>query len=442
MSSIEVTERSVTLPAEPSSARDARRFVHGLLENSGHPEWQEAAALAVSEIVTNAVLHAHTPLTLTVVVTPHSLRIEVLDHNPTPPTVPRYDRQATTGRGMSLVAAVTTTHGVTPLGADGKIVWFTLGDEPTDQDLDDLLDGWDDEEVADGTAVTLVGMPVMLWIAAREHHDALLRELTLHRAADPASDPASRAALVQADLARDLIWSALGRDVARAGQPGPFASGRAVPGSAILPEVPARLDLVLSVPPDAAELFAQLQDVLDEAEALAVADRLLVRPGLPEIVAVRDWACEQVISQLSGTAPTPWPGAEALPVVAAAPTQVEDLGWDPSPVLNSREGAVAADDGNRIVAVNRVFSDALGWESDALVGKRVVALVPPRLREAHVAGFTRHLTTGEAHVLGVPLELPVLRPDGSEVVCSFLIESKGTATGRTVYTAWITPLRQ
>jgi hypothetical protein len=70
----------------------------------------------------------------------------------------------------------------------------------------------------------------------------------------------------------------------------------------------------------------------------------------------------------------------------------------------------------------------------------VVVLVPPRYRESHVAGFTRHLTTGEAHVLGVELELPVLRRDGTEVLCTFLIESTGTPSGRAVYLAWITPI--
>jgi hypothetical protein len=77
---------------------------------------------------------------------------------------------------------------------------------------------------------------------------------------------------------------------------------------------------------------------------------------------------------------------------------------------------------------------------DDLVGRRVVALIPPELREAHVAGFTRHLTTGEAHVLGVPLRLPVLRADGTRLDCDFLIEQTPATTGRAVYIAWIQPI--
>ena len=63
-----------------------------------------------------------------------------------------------------------------------------------------------------------------------------------------------------------------------------------------------------------------------------------------------------------------------------------------------------------------------------------------QLPEAHVAGFSRHLTTGEAHVLGVPLTLPVLCRDGSERLCRFLVESPATTSGRRIYLAWIDPL--
>ncbi len=66
--------------------------------------------------------------------------------------------------------------------------------------------------------------------------------------------------------------------------------------------------------------------------------------------------------------------------------------------------------------------------------------MPHRYREAHVAGFTRHLTTGEAHALGIPLDLPVLHADGHEIVCTFLIERVNAARGRSVYVAWLTPL--
>jgi PAS domain S-box-containing protein len=219
----------------------------------------------------------------------------------------------------------------------------------------------------------------------------------------------------------------------------PLPDGHPAP----LPTVPASLDLAVPVPPASAAAFGTLQDVLDAAERLAAADALLVRPGLPEVIAVRDWACEQVICQLAGGSPSAWSGAdhERFTQELPAGTAPLDTDWDEGTVRDAVRGAVAADDANRIVAVSQPLATALGYDPEDLIGRRVVTLVPPRYREAHVAGFSRHLSTGEAHVLGVELELPVLRRDGTELACTFLIEATGTSSGRRVYVAWITPVR-
>lgn len=433
-------ERSLSLPAHPASARAARRFVRSFLDELGWEARIEAAELAVSEIVTNAVLHAHTDLTLTASAQAGRLRVEVRDRNPSLPSLRSYDEQATTGRGMALVAAVSTDHGVQSLGSAGKVVWFALGDG-SDQGTteEDLLASWEDLEGAAplyATAAVLQGVPATLWAAARQHHDALIRELTLLRA----SRAISGEDIVVADAARRSISDAVERAVGLAQQVG-------VPGTQLpdghpspLPVSPHTVDAHVPALLDA-RAYAVLQDVLDGAESLAARDELLVRPGLPEIIAVRDWACEQVIAQLAGTAPSPWPGTDAERfTVLQHVDAVRALDWEPSGVSGSDRAAVAADDANRIVAVSRPLCEALGYTEEELLGRRVVVLVPHRFREAHVAGFTRHLTTGESHVLGVDLELPVLRADGTELTCRFLIEASGTPSGRTVYTAWITPL--
>jgi hypothetical protein len=46
----------------------------------------------------------------------------------------------------------------------------------------------------------------------------------------------------------------------------------------------------------------------DEAERLAADGRLLARPGPPAILAVRRWACDQVLAQLDGAPPQRWHG--------------------------------------------------------------------------------------------------------------------------------------
>lgn len=111
-------------------------------------------------------------------------------------------------------------------------------------------------------------------------------------------------------------------------------------------------------------------------------------------------------------------------------------GFDADVVRGSDRGVVAADDANRIIAISRSLAELLEWDHDQLVGRRVVALIPPRLREAHVAGFSRHLSTGDAHVLGVPLSLPVLCADGSEIDRDFTIEQMSSDSGRSVHLAW------
>jgi PAS domain S-box-containing protein len=203
------------------------------------------------------------------------------------------------------------------------------------------------------------------------------------------------------------------------------------------PAVPASLDVSVAVPVDQRSAFAALQDVLDAADRLAAEDLLLVRPALPEIVALRDWCCEQVVAQLSGVPGTPWPGtaqerfAGDRRLVRARPV------WDDALLLSTSRAVVAADDFNRIIGISEAAADLLGWTADELVGRRVVAIIPPELREAHVAGFTRHLTTGVAHALGVELDLPVLRRDGTTVLCRFLVESAPASAGRAVYLAYL-----
>ncbi|HEY0134205.1 MAG TPA: ATP-binding protein [Nannocystis sp.] len=437
-------------PPEPVSARAARRFLRDFLKRCGRIDLADDAELALSEVVTNAVLHAHTPIDVALSLDRDgALRAEVFDRNPSLPAQRHYAEQATTGRGMQLIAALTAECGVEAGDPDGKVVWFIVrGDSSRSPGLgtDDVSPGWDAPAVVDapattGASVMLLGLPPTLWLAAREHHDALLRELGLFAQEHHGNAP-SPERFVQADLARGAVSTRVVAELERLAAS--VQAHRALPSGhpSPLPDTPSELDLEVRVPEDAAAAFGALQDVLDAAERLAVAGQLLARPGLPEVVAVRDWVCEQVIAQAAGVSPSRWAGTGqerfTVDVHDRSGPAVPD--WDAAVVVGSQRGAVAADDANRIIAVSRPLADALGWDVDELVGRRVVALIPPELREAHVAGFTRHLTTGEAHVLGVPLRLPVLRADGTRLECDFLIEQAPATTGRAVYIAWIDPI--
>ncbi|WP_459643104.1 ATP-binding protein [Kineococcus sp. NUM-3379] len=444
--------RHLRLEGVTTAAGRARRTVREALTAAGREDWADAAELAVSELVTNAALHAHTDVEVTVTTWPDRARVEVRDYSTVLPQQRAYGAQATTGRGMSLVAALTSGCGVTPL-PDGKVVWFELpGAEPSEDELLASFGGeWDLDELAGdaGTAgaggpselheVRLSEIPASLWLAARQHHDALLRELALYAA----RHPGTAVDLATADRARQAFSDPVVAAVERAQREGTTTSPLPAGHPGALPGVPRSLELVLLLGAEVGKAAAVLQDALDTAERLAAAGELLAFPGQPEVVAVRDWLCEQVQSQLAGVAPRPWAGA-AQPRFerAAAREHATDAELAPAlaEALASGRGVVAADEGNRILAVSAPLAAALGWTVEDLTGRRLVALIPPALREAHVAGFSRHLSTGEAHVLGVPLTLPVLHADGSEVPCSFVIERRPAPAGRSLYLAWIEPV--
>lgn len=431
-----ILERTVSLPEDTQSPRTARRLVGEVLADADRSEWRDAGELAISELVTNAVLHAHTSIELTVALFDDRVCCEVRDYNPRTPAAPGYDEKATTGRGLDLVAAVASACGVETFGAGGKAVWFCIGSGLTRADVSDL-------DIAPSGAtpgtptVVLLGLPPTLWLAARQHHEAQLRELALF-----ATERPSDVDFESIDRARMAVADAVTRAVDAActeGRAGPvLPDGHPSP----LPWAPESVDVELHVSAVDAPAFLALADALDLAERLALSGDLLNNPSLPEIVALRDWVHEQVAAQLAGSRPGPWPGTaqERFETATDAPAMVDESAWDIALVREADRGVVAADDANRIVAISRPLADAVGWDPAALVGRRVVTLIPPRLREAHVAGFSRHLSTGEAHVLGVPLELPVLRSDGSELLCRFMIERVSAGATRAIYVAWIEPL--
>ncbi|WP_432524967.1 ATP-binding protein [Kineococcus sp. SYSU DK006] len=454
--------RRLTLPPDPRAARQARRLVREVLEAAGRREWVDAAELGVSELVTNAALHARTPVEIGVEVHPQHARVQVRDFNPVLPVRRHYGEQATTGRGMALVASVSSACGTTGL-PDGKVVWFELRTRHGEPDADDLLAAWDEDRwheqepepsepdppgrPAPGTGevpsaplqrVRFTGVPPTLWLAARQHHDALLRELTLYLAThDGAGVDLAAVELARQAFSNPVLAAAEEARRSTSPPPDPFSG---------LPVALDPIDVDVLLPPRVSAAAAALQDALDTAERLARQGRLLALPGQAEVVAVRDWVCEEVQSQLHGGSPRAWQGARHERFERPAPGHApgpdaapEALGAVRERAARTGRGFVAVDAASRIVAVDEGLAAALGWEAAELVGRRVVVLIPPALREAHIAGFSRHLSTGRSRVLGLPLKVPVLHADGRELPCGLLIERTATPVGRWLYLAWIDP---
>ncbi len=108
----------------------------------------------ISELATNAVIHARTEFTVEVGRDGHVLRVCVRDDSPAPPGVRRYSAESTTGRGR-MVESMSADWGVQPLGF-GKTIWFEIDlsrrgtahswDDETEIDLEALLDSFADQD--------------------------------------------------------------------------------------------------------------------------------------------------------------------------------------------------------------------------------------------------------------------------------------------------------
>jgi anti-sigma regulatory factor (Ser/Thr protein kinase) len=116
---------SLDLPPEPKSATRARSLTREYLQSSCPPEAIEVAALLVTELVTNAVLHARTPIVVVVDSSPGVVFLAVNDGSGVDPIAREYSVDAATGRGIKLVRELSTRWGV-ERSDDGKRVWCEI----------------------------------------------------------------------------------------------------------------------------------------------------------------------------------------------------------------------------------------------------------------------------------------------------------------------------
>jgi anti-sigma regulatory factor (Ser/Thr protein kinase) len=115
------------LPMHSAAAGAARRFVRESCEIwAVAPAIREVAELLSSELVSNAVEHAHSSSRITVTGTGSALRVSVRDYSRTPIPWPRpIDIGAFRGRGLHLVAGLSQSWGVHQ-HSDGKTIWINL----------------------------------------------------------------------------------------------------------------------------------------------------------------------------------------------------------------------------------------------------------------------------------------------------------------------------
>ncbi len=111
------------LAPHPTAPRAARDFVSRTFLDWGVARNIPGACLVASELVTNAMVHARTNLTLSLTHADRRLRIAVRDASSDEPRPRRPHPERRGGRGLQIVGSVARSWGVLPTRDGGKVVW-------------------------------------------------------------------------------------------------------------------------------------------------------------------------------------------------------------------------------------------------------------------------------------------------------------------------------
>jgi anti-anti-sigma regulatory factor len=113
------------LMPEPDAPRHARRLVDEACAQWSLPDLAGPASLVASELVTNAVEHAATPMTLRISRRDRYVHLAVRDGSAVEPTLRQPLATESGGRGLLLISSVAAHWGSMPC-RDGKVVWATM----------------------------------------------------------------------------------------------------------------------------------------------------------------------------------------------------------------------------------------------------------------------------------------------------------------------------
>ncbi len=107
----------------PPAVADARRFVRACLALHHREDAADDVVLVVSELATNAVVHASTSFKVTLAGDTGSLVLTVWDASVSQPDYGRDDLYGLGGRGLCIVDAHCSEWGSSPGVEGGKSVW-------------------------------------------------------------------------------------------------------------------------------------------------------------------------------------------------------------------------------------------------------------------------------------------------------------------------------
>jgi PAS domain S-box-containing protein len=272
---------TIELEPRPGSVGTGRRFLRQNLKRWRCPEDVIEQTVQVgAELLTNAILHAGTPFTVEVSHAEGVARVSVRDYSPAMPIVRPHGPDATTGRGLDLISALSRRWDVAAL-PDGKVVWAEIDgqrhDERIQSGLNELLDVVQ--------PIRFAGLPVADYLTMTAHDDAIVREVELAWLDGiPAGGDMSGQPPELLSLARALAGT---RNLVRREVETAAAEGK------------ARADIILGL--SRAQLVA-LRDwsvTIEQAQELSRSGELLAMPPGEKIVALRRSLIEQLEHRLA-----------------------------------------------------------------------------------------------------------------------------------------------
>lgn len=150
------------------------------------------------------------------------------------------------------------------------------------------------DETPELHTVQLLGVPLRVLLAGREHHDGVMREFRLLALA---GTPDREVPVRMLELTE-----VLGRQ---------YAAARARPDRKVdeaLDRGEATLDLDYEVPADIAGAAARLEALMSEADEFCADEQLMALERTPTVRRFAQWYLAQFASQIAGDPPTPWDG--------------------------------------------------------------------------------------------------------------------------------------
>jgi anti-sigma regulatory factor (Ser/Thr protein kinase) len=296
---------ALNLASGPRSVQDARRWVVDTCVDIGRPELEECAELGVSELVTNALLHGESPITVRVRGTVQHPRVEVSDGSTDAPILPSQVLQGdgdllTFGRGLSIVARSADAWGA-EIEEDGKVVWFNPAVGFSEGDgIPGVITGTSGpREVRvpsiDRVRVEVLSVPLKLYIGFQHHFRELRREVRLLALAHEAEYPLAKSLSdLFGSLERELR-DGLGVDQIQTALSGGLES----------------TDLVLELPRSTAQTLSRFVELLDLADEFCRQQRLLSLARTSEQRQFQNWFLNEFVRQSAGEQPLRWTDVNA-----------------------------------------------------------------------------------------------------------------------------------